>query len=104
MTCWNLRLEMMAGKAFSTLTGGAPSLAVMPQTMVPVYTSFSSMVWTVVLSHLFPLAVGMPSALRVLTTSRMLLPRSTMSKMRRTTASTGGSGSSLGLFLAPSCT
>ena len=58
----------------------------------------------VVLSHFLPLVVGMPSALRVLVTSRMLLPWSTMSKTRLTTASAGGFSSSLGRFFAPSWT
>ena len=36
LTLWNCRLETMAGCAFSTRTGGAPSLALVPQTSVPV--------------------------------------------------------------------
>ncbi|MYC38709.1 MAG: hypothetical protein F4X66_17625 [Chloroflexi bacterium] len=64
----------------------------------------ASIVLMVVLSHFLPLVVGMPSALRTLVTSRMLLPCSTMSKMRRTTASEGGLSSSLGRVLAPSWT
>ena len=32
LTLWNCRLETMAGCAFSTRTGGAPSLALVPQT------------------------------------------------------------------------
>ncbi len=63
----------MAGKASSTRTGSALSLALIPQTTTPVYASLASMVWMVVFSHFLPLVVGMPSALRVLTTSRMLL-------------------------------
>ena len=58
----------------------------------------------VVLSHFLPLAVGMPSALRVLAMSRVLLPWSAMSKMRLTTASLGGFSSSFGRFFGPSWT
>ncbi|MCY4624393.1 MAG: hypothetical protein OXC99_05250 [Chloroflexi bacterium] len=79
-------------------------MAVVPQTTAPVYASLASMAWMVVLSHLLPLTVGMPSALRVLVMSRMLLPWMTMSKMRRTIASAGGSSSSLGRFVGPSWT
>ena len=54
-----------------------------------------------VLSHFLPLEVGMPSALRVLAMSRVLLPWRAMSKMRRATASAGGFSSSLGRFFGP---
>ena len=62
----NSCLETMAGCVSSTRTGGAPSLALAPQTTVPAYASLVSTKWTVVLSHFLPLEVGMPSALRVL--------------------------------------
>ena len=94
----------MAGWASSTLTGGWPSPELIPHTTAPVYPSLSSIVWTVVLSHFLPFMVGMPSALRVLVMSRMLLPFRAMSKMRRTTASAGGFNSSFGRFLTPSWT
>ena len=98
---WNSRLETMAGCASSTRTGGAPSLALAPQTTVPAYASLVSTKWTVVLSHFLPLEVGMPSALRVLAMSRVLFPWRAMSKMRRATASAGGFSSSLGRFFGP---
>ena len=49
-----------------------------------------------------PLRVGMPASLRVLTMLSTLRPASVISKMRRTTASAGGSSSSFGRSLAPS--
>ena len=50
-----------------------------------------------------PLRVGMPaSSLRVLTMLSTLRPASVISKMRRTTASAGGSSSNFGRSLAPS--
>ena len=54
----------MAGKAFSTRTGGVPSLAFIPHTRVPVYASFSRILWAVVMRHVLPLGVATPSALR----------------------------------------
>ena len=104
LTLRNSCLETMAGCASSTRTGAWPSFALIPQTTAPVYASLSNMVWMVVLSHFLPLTVGMPSALRVLVMSRMLLPCRAMSKMRRTTASAGWSSSSLGRFFGPSWT
>ena len=100
----NRDLETMAGNAFSTLTGSAPSLASVPQTRVPVYTSFLRMMWTPFFVHCLPVGLAMPSSLRVRAMSRIPLPDSAMPKMRSTTGDVSGSGSRVGRFLAPSCT
>ena len=76
----------MAGNAFSTRTGGAPSLASTPQTRVPVYTSFLRMMWTPFLDQSLPVGLAIPSSLRVRVTARIPLPALAMPKMRSTTA------------------
>ena len=58
----------------------------------------------VVLVQRLPWGLAMPSLFRVLVMSRMLVPSRAIWKMRRTTPSAGGSSSSLGRFLTPSCT
>ena len=103
-TLRNRALDMMAGKAFSTRTGSALSLASVPQTRVPVYASFLRMIWTPFLDQSLPVGLAMPSSLSVRVMSRIPLPTSAMPKMRSTTGAVVGSGSSVGRFLAPSCT
>ena len=97
-------MEMIAGKAFSTRTGSALSLASVPQTRLPVYTSFLRMMWTPFLDQSLPVGLAMPSSLRVRVMARIPLPASAMPKMRSTTAEVAASGSREGRFLAPSCT
>ena len=95
---------MMAGNAFSTRTGSALSLALIPQTSVPVYASLVRMLWTLVLAQSFPLGLAMPSLLSVRMISSVPFPASAMSYMRLTVGATSGSISRVGLFLGPSCT
>ena len=97
-------METMAGNAVSTRTGSALFLASTPQTNVPVYTSFFRMMWTPFLDQSLPVGLAMPSSLKVRVMSRIPLPASAMPKMRSTTEEVAGSGSRVGLFLAPSCT
>ena len=94
----------MAGKAFSTRTGSALSLALVPQTRAPAYVSFLRMMCTPFLDQSLPVGLAMPSSLRVRVMFRIPLPDSAMPKMRSTTAAVASSGSRVGRFLAPSCT
>ena len=63
----NWSLVTVAGNAFSTRTGSAPSFALLPQTRVPRYASFLRMLWTVGLFQSLPLGLAMPSSLRMRT-------------------------------------
>lgn len=66
------------------------------------YASLVRMQCMLVFSQRFPLGLGMPSALSVLVMSRALLPFWANWKMRLTTPSAGGSGSSFGRLLVSS--
>ena len=94
----------MAGNALSTLTGSAPSLALLPQTRVPKYASFLRMLWTVGLFQSLPLGLAIPSSLRMRTIFIIPFRVSARSKMRLTMPVVSGSGSRAGLSLGPSCT
>ncbi|MXY43498.1 MAG: hypothetical protein F4Y50_05490 [Dehalococcoidia bacterium] len=56
------------------------------------------------MDHRFPVAVAMPSSFRMRVVFSIPFPASAMSKMRLTMGAVSGSGSSVGRFLAPSCT
>ena len=97
-------LVTVAGNAFSTRTGSAPSLALLPQTRMPRYASFLRMLWTVGLFQSLPLGLAMPSSLRMRTIFIIPLRDSARSKIRLTMPVVSGSGSRVGLSLGPSCT
>ena len=104
LTRRNRVLETMAGNAFSTRTGSAPSFALAPQTRVPVYASLVRTLWMLVLPQTFPAGLAMPSPLRVRVMSSIPLPASDIAKMRSTMGDVAGFGSRVGRFLGPSWT
>ena len=97
---------MIAGKAFSTRTGSALSLASVPQTRLPVYTSFLRMMWTPFLDQSFPAGLAMPSSLRARAMSKH--PPTGFGHVEEALLTTAepssSSGSRVGRFLAPSWT